>query len=377
MGSRSAFNVAVTTLFCLAFTACGSQSASYAPAAAANGGTQPALNATSTALPILSDTSTSTAGIFLGAACGPKAKVSCANFATTFRHGIALGTEYTGWDTDLGTFISNQGMDAWPSQGTIPEITWQPNQSSGKVTYNGIISGAYDAYLKKSADELRAYGSPVFLRPFHEFNGNWYPWGLANQGADSAADTAFIAAWRHVYSIFHAQGATNVRFVWCFSDGSAPRAATNPWNNPPNAYPGDQYVDWIGFDAYNRGSATNGKPWRTFDQTIGQSYALAVSISANKPIMLAEGASNEYGDGGAYKAAWIDATFKELASASNPYPHLKAVTWFESDTNSYTYDSMSTSPVYNAFVNDIRWTNAGGMLDFRSNGNALAQITYP
>jgi hypothetical protein len=380
MSSPSRLNIAATALLCLALTACGSQAGNYtpAPANAGSGSTQLTQAITLSTLPILTDTSTSTEGVFIAAACANRAVVDCANFANDFRHGLALGVKYATWDNDLASYMQGTGMNNWPAQNMVPEITWEPKMSTSNVTYVGIINGAYDTYIRKTADELKAYGHPVFLRPFHEFNGKWYSWGLANQGADSTADTNFIAAWRHVHNIFATEGATNVKFIWCFANTSVPSTKTAPWNNEAAAYPGDAYVDWIGFDAYNRGNQAYTKPpWVTFDQMISSAYSRAVAISANKPVIWAEGAANEYGDGGTKKADWVNQMFTELSSTSNPYPHLKAITWFESDTNTYKYDSMSTTPVYDAFVNDLRWTNSSGVLDFRSNGNALAQITTP
>lgn len=325
-------------------------------------------------LPVEPDTSGSTSGVFIGADCGGQAIVSCPNFAPDFRHGIALGTIYAGWSDDLGSVVQGQNLALWSQQGIVPQITWMPGTG---VTYDAINQGTYDSYITTSAQELKAFGSTIFLRPFHEFNGDWYPYGLANQGADSAADTAFINAWRRVYTIFQQQGATNVKFVWCYAAGSSPSAQTSPWNNPANAYPGDAYVDWIAFDAYNRGSLTDGLPWNSFDQIMNAPYQLAISISTSKPIMVAEMASNEYGDGGNQKASWIAAMIAELTSASNPYPNLKLISWFEGDPNGYIYNNESTQPAYNAWVNGLRATDPNGAMVFRSNGAALAAVTTP
>ena len=372
----------VAILCCLTLAGCGGVTragvgAGYTPAVESlppNGAARSGM-ATST-LPILTDTSSSTSGVFFGIACGAHAAVACPNFASTFRAGIAFGTTYASWDNDLAQFITAYGINTWPSQGIVPEITWQPTQSGGTVTFTGINNGLYDGYLKKSADELRAFGSPVFLRPFHEFNGKWYPWGLANQVASMSTDAAFVQAWRRIRTIFSQEGASNVKFIWCFSRTSIQSNTVGAWDYPPNSYPGDQYVDWIGFDSYNHATGTSGT-WQTFDQTVAKSYALAVSISGKKPVMWAEGATNEYGDGGAMKAGWVNAMFSELSSGSNPYPNLRAITWFETDTSTYAYDSMSTSPVYNAFVNDLRATASNGVLYFRSNGSAFAGLTAP
>jgi hypothetical protein len=331
-------------------------------------------------LPILTDTSTASTGVFLGAACGPGAALTCLNAESTLRHTIALGEVFVPWSLDLSTYIADEHLATWSAQGIVPEITWMPYPINGvNVTYAAIAAGAYDAFLQKSAQELRAYGYPIFLRPFHEFNGNWFPWGLANQGASASSDAAFVAAWRHMRTIFASENATNVRFVWCFASQALPSSTLDTWNNAANAYPGDAYVDWVGFDGYNRGSISGTQRWRTFDQTIGSAYALAVSISSNKPIIISEIASNEYGDGGMMKAQWISQMLSELAASgsSNLYPNLRAFVWFEQDPSPYSFDSESTQPAYNAFVGGIRTVQPTGILAFRGNGNALATVTTP
>jgi hypothetical protein len=307
----------------------------------------------------------STSGVFLGADCGPNAVVSCANFASTFGHGIAVGTVYATWDDDLGAFIARQGLNAWSSLGIVADITWQPGSATRKITLSSIATGAEDRYIAKSAQELRSFGAPVFLRPFHEFNTPNYPWGLPNNGANAASDVQFIAAWRRVVTIFREQHASNAKFIWCFNSKTNPSAS---WNLPASAYPGDAYVDWIAFDGFNQGNSTNGKPWVSFAAIVNATYKTAVAVSANKPIMAGEIASNEYGDGGSMKASWIAQMFAALNPATTPYPHLHAVSWFEGDQN-YVYDSRSTSPVLQAFTSGIAST--------RSQGTALFSTTGP
>ncbi|MEO9170901.1 MAG: glycosyl hydrolase, partial [Candidatus Baltobacteraceae bacterium] len=260
-------------------------------------------------LPILVDKSPSTAGVFLGEVCGAGSVVSCANFADTFRHGIALGTVYTDWSVDFTKLIKNQGLDAWVQAGVTPEVTWQPTSN---VTFTDINRGAYDVLFATSAIELKTWGQTIFLRPFHEFNGNWYPWGLTNQGASSATDRAFVAAWQRMVTIFRAHGASNVKFVWCFSTGGLNNDQKYPWNNPAKAYPGDGYVDWLGFDTYNRGNLAMGQRWRTFDDITQTPYQLATAISNARPIAVSEIASTEYGDGGKLKSSWIRQMLLEL-----------------------------------------------------------------
>ena len=50
----------------------------------------------------------------------------------------------------------------------------------------------------------------------HEMNGNWYSWGNTN-----STPAQFIAAWRHVVTVFRAVGATNVKWLWAVNNFSS------------------------------------------------------------------------------------------------------------------------------------------------------------
>ncbi len=290
------------------------------------------------------------------------------------RHGIAIGTVYSTWDEAMTNVISQNALAAMEAQNTIPDITWQAQSAHSTVTLAGIAAGDYDSYITASAQTLKAFGQPVFIRLFHEFNTTRYAWGLPQNGAGPVADANFIAAWQHVVTIFRQVGASNVKFIWCFNSGTSP---VESWNEPPAAYPGDSYVDWVALDGYNMGSYNNGRRWYAFTFMMGGAYNYAIKATENKPIMVTETASNEYGDGGAMKAAWIDAMFSVLTSPNTPYPHLHAISWYEDNNQSFQYDSISTSPTYQAFATDIRSYAPNGVLNIRSNGNALFSITSP
>lgn len=320
-------------------------------------------------LPILKDTSNATSGVFLGAVCTPR--IPCSTFANTFRHGLAVGVVFLDWSSSLSQLFKWTEVGQWHSLGITPEITWKPTN----LNLVDIADGKYDAYILAAAETLKTLGYPVYIRPFHEFNGFWYSWGLPNQGGNAQADKNFIAAWRHMVDVFRSHGATNVKFIWCFSSS----ALNNPnsWDDPANAYPGDSYVDWVGFDGYNRGTMHDQDAWVSFDTLISTAYDAAVKIAPNKPVMMAEGASNEYGDGGAMKASWIQQMFGELSSPNNPYPHLREVTWFELDPAPYKYDTLSSTPAYTSFVWNMRSYDQHGVLNIRSNNQVFDNLVTP
>ena len=216
--------------------------------------------------------------------------------------------------------------------GSTPLVTlefWNPangvNQPS--LSLKSISGGSMDTYLHTYAKNAKAFGKTLWLRPFHEMNGNWYPWGGTVNG-NSPAD--LVVAWKHVKDIFTAEGATNVKFVWCPNASSAPNTAANSIS----AYwPGDDYVDYIGLDGYNWG----GTSWTSFSGVFTKAYA-AVTALSSKPIIIVETGSSETGGS---KSAWIADMFKVIPTS---FPHIVGVTWFdENKEHDWRIDSSATS----------------------------------
>ncbi len=56
---------------------------------------------------------------------------------------------------------------------------------------------------------MRAYRHPVILSFGHEMNGYWYSWGYRH-----TSPAMFVAAWRHIVTLFRAAGARNVTWLW-------------------------------------------------------------------------------------------------------------------------------------------------------------------
>src|SRR5450759_1480464 len=98
----------------------------------------------------------------------------------------------------------------------------------------------YDAVLRDLdliADELEVLRDahvPVLWRPLHEANGRWFWWGAS--GPES-----FRQLWQLMYARFTEQHKLN-NLLWVFSPGAS--VDLNEW------YPGDAYVDIIGYDHY-------------------------------------------------------------------------------------------------------------------------------
>ncbi len=206
------------------------------------------------------------------------------------------------------------------NHGAIPLITWQPFLRGGE---NGdlldyIAAGGWDSYLREWAQAARAFGKSVLIRWGHEFNGYWYDWSVPANDNDP---NKFIQAWRHVHDIFTDEGATNVKWVWCPYHLSNP---DEPWNDPLLAYPGDEYVDWVGLDGYNFGTSQGWSEWLPFRSIYASLIRIYSTRYPDKPIMIAEFASSEEGGD---KDAWI----RELLPALVDMPQIKAIVWFNTE----------------------------------------------
>jgi len=164
----------------------------------------------------------------------------------------------------------------------------------------------------------------VMLRWAHEMNGFWYPWGN-NVNGNTAEQ--FIAVWRHLHDMFKSLGATNVQWVW------SPNAViTDELPLETLFFPGDDYVDWLAFDAFNHVAWG----WKPFTNLFLPSYQRMTAISA-KPVMIAETSSGEAPAGsGVSKAQWItDALGHELPES---FPRVRALVWFNEDKRGVEVD---------------------------------------
>ena len=225
---------------------------------------------------------------------------------------------YRGLDQPL---MYSSEMSNLAARGATPMVSLEPVDINGTdIPLSQIAAGNYDSYLHKAAAVAKGWGSRLIVRFAYEMNlspGAGIPWG-GGRGAfagNSAAD--YVAAWRHVVSIFRADGASNTEFVWApnVDDGGIPFT---------QYFPGDEWVDDIGLDGYNWGSAfaSTGHSWLSLGDTFASSYATLTQLSA-KPVMITETGSSEIGGD---KAAWIRQGF--LNEIPQRFPRVSAAIWF-------------------------------------------------
>jgi beta-mannanase len=193
------------------------------------------------------------------------------------------------------------------------------------------------------------------LRPMHEMDGNWYPWSGTAQQAEGNSAPEYVRAWRHMWTIFHAVGATNVTWVWSGNHLSLPNT---PENQIQNYWPGSKYVDWVGISGFNWGTSSPKEVWKGFDSIALARYQELLRY--HKPVALTEMGAPETGGN---KPLWIRQTFHAIFDR---YPRLKMVVWYDKEDTAqrqWQIDSSSASlQAFRAAVADPRVLQADSAL---------------
>jgi hypothetical protein len=217
-------------------------------------------------------------------------------------------SDYRQWDSIP---FEAAALDAIWSRGAVPMIAWEPFSYRGRsFPLREIQRGRFDRYIRESARAARAWGHPILVRFAHEMNGDWYPWGRGVEGNNSYR---FRAVWRRVVRLFREQGATNVQWVW------TPNVNTGGEFPFRDLYPGDRWVDWVGFDGFNWAQAGE---WNSFTAIVDNTYEEIARIS-DRPMIVGETGSS---DSGGDKAEWVrSALTRELPKL----PRIRAVVWFD------------------------------------------------
>ena len=288
---------------------------------------------------VLSEAAVPRIAIGMNAANTPTDPVGLKAYVATAGRKPAFVMWYQNWSEPLFWESQRSSVDA---ANVTPLITWMPKLSDGGgVPLADIASGKWDDKIRTAAQQATSWHRPVYIRFGHEMNLPGSAYGPGRQGNTPAG---YVAAWRHVVSVFRAMGVTNVRWVWSPNvdcDGRCPFTAF---------YPGDDVVDWVALDGYNFSSVT-AMPWRSLMSVFGPSYDKITAITT-KPVMIGETGSAEVGGS---KEAWIRDGF--LTKLPVRMPRVRAVVWFHRvKETDWRIDSSPTSlAAYRAVVDSERY----------------------
>jgi hypothetical protein len=259
----------------------------------------------------------------------PNGEAGLKAFEKTIDHPIGAVCWFPTWDEAFPM----EACQAAARHGAIPMITWElfwpsldPNNTSatspdGFHGFNEVLAGKHDDYIDQYAEDARAFGKRVLIRFLHEFNGNWYVWSGNKNGGANGGPVKVVAVWKYVVDRFDAVGADNVQWLWT-PHGPSIDLTVEPWNAVENYWPGDNYVDWIGLDAYNfypKDPWGGQRPFRDFDNCFRDLYD-SCALLGNQPMMIAEFGTADFEYDDRSKADWITDAFDKIKTQ---YPRVK------------------------------------------------------
>ena len=209
---------------------------------------------------------------------------------------------YSGWYERFQAGFARQAR----AHGAVPLIQMEPKG----ISMSAVAAGRYDPYLISYASAVRGYGKPVIIGFAHEMNGPWYGWGHGH-----TSPRTWVAAWRHIVTVFRQQGAGNVTWLWTINRAGRKTGPVRDW------WPGASYVTWVGVDGYYI------QPGDTFS-TAFQPTIAAVREFTSRPILLSEVGIGQVSG----QAAKIPDLFAGIRQ-----DHLLGVVWFDVSQHSGIY----------------------------------------
>lgn len=214
-----------------------------------------------------------TAAVLVGSAnvlAAPAPSASAAD-SDSFVFG-AIGGDFTALDQAAGKRVARHVYGQF--QGRVPtgemitvnaqNLPWRQvaDASAGDALYNDMV---------RWADTIKSRGGSIQLAFGHEPE-------LASKSSRGGAEE-FKRAFRKVVDVFRSRDVTNVKWVLQLTDWSF-RTATTSRDYAAKWYPGDNYVDIIGADAYN---------WYTCGEGQGRDLPLSTVAGGLLPFAKAHG----------------------------------------------------------------------------------------
>lgn len=324
--------------------------------------------------------------------------------------GIPLpGVELEQFEYDAGKKVSIVGYVAWwydtfdwgnfdtlhkewatntRNHGAIPLILWQPFnplRSDGTVIINTdsdyitqikkyslkrIAAGDFDPYIRTWAQQIKAWGHPIMLRPMHELNADvtlldgaygqsWYASLKDIDGTIINEPEDAINAWQHIVDIFREEGTNNVTWVWSVLVWPSYSYGGNNSVSLSSIYPGDDYVDWIGVSYYHKDFMPS--PEATNDINIQNIYREMSDLSSTKPLMIAETGVKEDPYNPNAKPEWFRNTlsFDRTQSVPYKYPRIKAIFYWNEgrgDSKSWIESSIESTNAFKEIISNSNYT---------------------
>lgn len=211
------------------------------------------------------------------------------------------------------------------------------------VTVDRLLRGDFDSYITSVARQIKAYGHPIMLTLFSEFNYQGMM-GFGKQGGTRLDDVDHVCrlygdptwpdgperirdAFIYVIDRFRREEVRNVTwFMYAGSHYMNPRHEDySPWLHPQYFYPGDDYIDWVGQSAYFIDPLAVPKLRQqelatSVAEALGPGYAAWGAVT-NRPLFLPE--FGVLGDKTSSRARVIEEVFRDVLPQ---FPRVQAIT---------------------------------------------------
>lgn|GEM_PF-1299858 len=204
-------------------------------------------------------------------------------------------------------------------------LNWKPTD----VSWADIAAGdpETDAYLDELAQHIATqFDRPMFFTVHHEPENDVVPEAGSGYTATDYADM-----FRHVVERLRVGGADKLVTVMVYM--AYLKWTAEPWHG--DLYPGDDVVDWVGWDTY--GYSEPGHGFGDFAELVNRVsganpqwpgfYNWAAVTFPDKPLMIAEWGVWYSEDNPLHQAK----VFEDATDQLSHFPRLKAVVYFESE----------------------------------------------
>jgi hypothetical protein len=187
-----------------------------------------------------------------------------------------------------------------------------------------IAAGKQDDLIYSLAKWIKRAHRPVFLRIGYEFDGSWNHYD----------PVAYKKVFQKIVTIFKEMQVTNCATVW--------QAAASPANGNNNKnindwYPGDDYVDWVGYSWFQ----STPKKIALTDKV------LAFARAHHKPVMVCESAPQGYDN--------ANLTGPGLASGKNSKLQMAETIWNEWYVPYFNYIDKNMDTIKAVAYIDVNW----------------------
>ncbi|MFF5102056.1 glycosyl hydrolase [Streptomyces sp. NPDC000134] len=158
------------------------------------------------------------------------------------------------------------------------ESKWWGGTERQQPTWRRIADGELDdSVIDVQAERIKEYGQRTGKKVFLSFDLE-----MDTRTPDAGTPEEYVRAYRHVHDRFRELGVGNVVWTW-ITTGYLRHA-----DLMRRMYPGDGYVDWIGYNQYNY-YLCHRADWLSFARTQTATHDwVRAHISDDKPLMLSE-----------------------------------------------------------------------------------------